>query len=173
MSCHGISLPRSSTHNNTTQSTYRLEKGTTYNAYLIFGETHTALVDASHEKFSNLFIATLKEQLAAAGRGIDYVLVRQEGSVVSTLFSCGAAVTGVVGTDSMLSIFVIFGGGDHRQILVKAQQALHDAVVCFKAGSLVDMHVWLKREEDPSSPSGADPCIITACCVVLCCVALQ
>jgi hypothetical protein len=53
-----------------------LEKGTTYNAYLIFGETHTALVDASHEKFSNLFIATLKQELAAAGRGIDYILVR-------------------------------------------------------------------------------------------------
>lgn len=53
-----------------------LEKGTTYNAYLIFGETHTALVDASHEKFGNLFIQTLKEQLKAAGRGIDYVLVR-------------------------------------------------------------------------------------------------
>jgi hypothetical protein len=54
----------------------RLEKGTTYNAYLIFGETHTALVDASHEKFSNLFIATLKQELVAAGRGIDYILVR-------------------------------------------------------------------------------------------------
>jgi flavorubredoxin len=52
-----------------------LEKGTTYNAYLIYGEEYTALVDASHEKFGNLFIATLKEQLAAAGRGIDYVLV--------------------------------------------------------------------------------------------------
>eukprot|EP00775_Hariotina_reticulata_P004852 gene4852-5099_t len=33
---------------------FGLEKGTTYNAYLIFGETHTALVDASHEKFNNL-----------------------------------------------------------------------------------------------------------------------
>lgn len=53
-----------------------LEKGTTYNAYLIFGETHTALVDASHEKFGNLFIATLKQELAAAGRSIDYILVR-------------------------------------------------------------------------------------------------
>lgn len=54
---------------------FGLEKGTTYNAYLIFGETHTALVDASHEKFSNLFIATLKQELAAAGRSIDYILV--------------------------------------------------------------------------------------------------
>lgn len=33
-------------------------------------------MDASHEKFGNLFIQTLKEQLAAAGRGIDYVVVR-------------------------------------------------------------------------------------------------
>jgi flavorubredoxin len=55
--------------------TCRLDKGTTYNAYLIFGEEYTALVDASHEKFGNLFMATLKEQLEAAGRGIDYVLV--------------------------------------------------------------------------------------------------
>ncbi|KAF6259934.1 flavo protein [Scenedesmus sp. NREL 46B-D3] len=54
---------------------FGLEKGTTYNAYLIFGETHTALVDASHEKFGNLFIATLKQELAAAGRSIDYILV--------------------------------------------------------------------------------------------------
>jgi hypothetical protein len=55
---------------------HRLEKGTTYNAYIIYGEEFTALVDASHEKFSNLFIATLQEQLKAAGRKIDYVLVR-------------------------------------------------------------------------------------------------
>lgn len=53
----------------------RLEKGTTYNAYLIFGEHSTALVDASHEKFSNLFIDTLNKQLKAAGRGIDYIVV--------------------------------------------------------------------------------------------------
>jgi hypothetical protein len=65
-----------------------LEKGTTYNAYLIFGETHTALVDASHEKFSNLFIATLKQELAAAGRGIDYILVRSELSLMSCLSPC-------------------------------------------------------------------------------------
>jgi len=58
----------------------RLEKGTTYNAYLIFGDTFTALVDASHEKFNNLFMATLKEQLKKAGRGIDYVLVRSRAS---------------------------------------------------------------------------------------------
>lgn len=32
-------------------------------------------MDASHEKFSNLFMTTLKEQLKAAGRKIDYVLV--------------------------------------------------------------------------------------------------
>jgi hypothetical protein len=33
-----------------------LEKGTTYNSYLIFGADYTALVDASHEKFSRLYI---------------------------------------------------------------------------------------------------------------------
>ena len=40
----------------------------------IFGEK-TALVDASHEKFRGLFMSTLKEQLAKAGRGLDYILV--------------------------------------------------------------------------------------------------
>jgi hypothetical protein len=54
-----------------------LEKGTTYNAYLIYGETHTALVDASHEKFGNLFMKVLREQLKAAGRKIDYILVSE------------------------------------------------------------------------------------------------
>lgn len=52
-----------------------LEKGTTYNAYLIYGETHTALVDTSHEKFTGLFINTLKQELAKVGRKVDYILV--------------------------------------------------------------------------------------------------
>ncbi len=52
----------------------RLEKGTTYNSFLILGEK-TALVDASHEKFRDLYMSTLKEQLKAAGRSLDYVLV--------------------------------------------------------------------------------------------------
>ena len=53
----------------------RLQNGTTYNSFLIFGEDKTALVDASHEKFRELYIGTLKEQLKAAGRKIDYVFV--------------------------------------------------------------------------------------------------
>ncbi|CAL8463908.1 g3443 [Coccomyxa elongata] len=53
---------------------FGLEKGTTYNSFLIFGEK-TALVDASHEKFRDLYMSTLKEQLKAAGRSLDYVLV--------------------------------------------------------------------------------------------------
>lgn len=32
-------------------------------------------MDASHEKFRGLFMRTLKEQLKAAGRKLDYVLV--------------------------------------------------------------------------------------------------
>lgn len=75
-----------------------LEKGTTYNAYLIYGETHTALVDASHEKFSNLFISTLQEQLKAAGRKIDYVLVSLLRSLALGLGLCiwsGNAVFGL------------------------------------------------------------------------------
>ncbi|GBF98453.1 hypothetical protein Rsub_11098 [Raphidocelis subcapitata] len=54
---------------------FGLEKGTTYNSYLIFGPDATALVDASHEKFSRLYIKTLQDQLRAAGRGIDYIVV--------------------------------------------------------------------------------------------------
>lgn len=52
-----------------------LEKGTTYNAYLIYGETHTALVDTSHEKFGKLFMKTLKEELTKVGRKVDYIVV--------------------------------------------------------------------------------------------------
>ena len=52
----------------------RLQNGTTYNAYLIFGEK-TALVDASHEKFRGLFMRALREQLSKAGRTLDYVIV--------------------------------------------------------------------------------------------------
>lgn len=45
------------THNTQTHTcTHSLEKGTTYNSYLIFGTASTALVDTSHEKFSKLFI---------------------------------------------------------------------------------------------------------------------
>lgn len=52
-----------------------LERGTTYNAYLIFGETHTALVDASHEKFGALFPKALRAALKAEGRErIDFVV---------------------------------------------------------------------------------------------------
>ena len=54
----------------------RLEIGTTYNSYLIFGEDKVALVDSSHEKFRGLYLKTLKEQLARAGRDtIDYIIV--------------------------------------------------------------------------------------------------
>ena len=39
---------------------FGLEKGTTYNSYVIKGADKTALVDASHEKFRQLYIDTLK-----------------------------------------------------------------------------------------------------------------
>lgn len=53
---------------------FGLENGTTYNSFLILGEK-TALVDASHEKFTNLYMTTLKNELAKLGRKVDYVLV--------------------------------------------------------------------------------------------------
>ena len=51
-----------------------LQEGTTYNSYLIFGDK-TALVDASHEKFRGLYLKALKEQLAARGRSLNYIVV--------------------------------------------------------------------------------------------------
>ena len=41
---------------------FGLQNGTTYNSYIIRGEK-LALVDASHEKFGNLYLAALKEQV--------------------------------------------------------------------------------------------------------------
>jgi len=52
----------------------RLEKGTTYNSYVIYGDK-TALVDASHEKFRGLYMNTLKKELQSKGRTLDYIVV--------------------------------------------------------------------------------------------------
>lgn len=53
---------------------FGLEEGTTYNSYIIYGDK-TALVDASHEKFHDLYLETLQKELEAAGRKIDYIIV--------------------------------------------------------------------------------------------------
>ncbi len=53
---------------------FGLQEGTTYNSFLIFGDK-TCLVDASHEKFRELYMKTLKDQLAERGRTLDYVVV--------------------------------------------------------------------------------------------------
>ena len=53
---------------------FGLQEGTTYNSFLIFGDK-TCLVDASHEKFRELYMKTLKQQLAERGRTLDYVVV--------------------------------------------------------------------------------------------------
>ena len=52
----------------------RLEKGTTYNSYIIYGDK-TVLVDASHEKFRGLYMNTLKQELNSKGRTLDYIVV--------------------------------------------------------------------------------------------------
>lgn len=54
---------------------FGLSDGTTYNSYLIFGADKTALIDASHEKFRNLYMPALKSELEARGRTLDYVFV--------------------------------------------------------------------------------------------------
>ena len=53
---------------------FGLQEGTTYNSFLIFGDK-TCLVDASHEKFRELYMKTLMDQLAERGRTLDYVVV--------------------------------------------------------------------------------------------------
>ncbi|CAL5226217.1 g9058 [Coccomyxa viridis] len=53
---------------------FGLEKGTTYNSYVIYGDK-TALVDASHEKFRGLYMKTLKQELESKGRTLDYIVV--------------------------------------------------------------------------------------------------
>lgn len=54
---------------------FGLQNGTTYNSYLIFGKDATALVDASHEKFRELYMPVLKAELEARERTIDYLFV--------------------------------------------------------------------------------------------------
>lgn len=55
---------------------FGLSDGTTYNSYLIFGEDKTALVETSHEKFRDDYLARVAELLALKGREtIDYVLL--------------------------------------------------------------------------------------------------
>ncbi|CAK9022298.1 unnamed protein product [Durusdinium trenchii] len=51
---------------------FRLERGTTYNSYIIKGDK-TALVDTSHEKFEALYTAALRKELDLAT--LDYLIV--------------------------------------------------------------------------------------------------
>jgi len=51
---------------------FGLQNGTTYNSFLIRGE-HTALVDTSHEKFRQLYLSTLQDQINPAE--IDYIII--------------------------------------------------------------------------------------------------
>ena len=53
---------------------FGLQEGTTYNSFLIFGDK-TCLVDASHEKFRDLYMNTLKAELKKRNRTLDYVVV--------------------------------------------------------------------------------------------------
>ena len=55
---------------------FGLSDGTTYNSYLIFGDDATALVETSHEKFRDDYLARVAELLALRGRDrVDYVLL--------------------------------------------------------------------------------------------------
>ena len=52
---------------------FRLERGTTYNSYIIKGSEKTALIDTSHEKFEELYLAALRKELDLAT--LDYLIV--------------------------------------------------------------------------------------------------
>eukprot|EP00438_Fugacium_kawagutii_P028986 Skav211308 [mRNA] locus=scaffold3605:34076:39426:+ [translate_table: standard] len=52
---------------------FRLERGTTYNSYIIKGTEKVALVDTSHEKFQDLYTAALKKELDFSS--LDYLIV--------------------------------------------------------------------------------------------------
>jgi len=52
---------------------FALERGTTYNSYIIKGAEKTALVDTSHEKFSGLFMDALNKEVDYAN--LDYLIV--------------------------------------------------------------------------------------------------
>jgi flavorubredoxin len=91
-------------------------------SYLIFGADKTALVDASHEKFRGLWMATLREELAARGRSIDYVLVSHtepdhSGLVKDVVQEFPEAV--VVGSKVCLAFLSNFMHTDFKQQAVK------------------------------------------------------
>ena len=52
---------------------FRLERGTTYNSYIVKGEDKVALVDTSHEKFEELYTAALQKELDLST--LDYLIV--------------------------------------------------------------------------------------------------
>eukprot|EP00403_Amphidinium_massartii_P012737 CAMPEP_0178423798 /NCGR_PEP_ID=MMETSP0689_2-20121128/27872_1 /TAXON_ID=160604 /ORGANISM="Amphidinium massartii, Strain CS-259" /LENGTH=684 /DNA_ID=CAMNT_0020045399 /DNA_START=47 /DNA_END=2101 /DNA_ORIENTATION=+ len=52
---------------------FALERGTTYNAYVIKGADKTALIDSSHEKFEGLFMPELEKE--ADLKTLDYLVV--------------------------------------------------------------------------------------------------
>jgi len=52
---------------------FALERGTTYNAYVIKGSEKTALIDTSHEKFEGLFLDALQKEVDLAK--VDYLIV--------------------------------------------------------------------------------------------------
>nr|WP_287128489.1 MBL fold metallo-hydrolase [Candidatus Cyanaurora vandensis] len=51
---------------------FGLQNGTTYNSFIIQGEK-TALVDTSHEKFTELYLTALREQIDLSK--LDYLIV--------------------------------------------------------------------------------------------------
>lgn len=52
-------------------SEFGLQNGTTYNSYIVEGDK-LAVIDASHEKFRDLYLAALKEEIDPSN--IDYIL---------------------------------------------------------------------------------------------------
>lgn len=77
---------------------FELQNGTTYNSFLIRGD-RTALIDTTHAKFRDLYLAELREQVDLAA--IDYLIVNHtepdHSGLVNDLLTLAPQIT-VVGS---------------------------------------------------------------------------
>jgi len=104
---------------------FGLQEGTTYNSYIIRGADKVALIDASHEKFRQLYLDTLKGEVDPST--IDYIIVSHtepdhSGLVGAVLDLCPDAT--VVGSKVCLQFLANLVHKPFNQLLVKNEDTL-------------------------------------------------
>jgi len=105
---------------------FGLEKGTTYNSYVIKGKEKTILIDASHEKFEKLYLDSL---LAVVGdwRTIDYIVCSHtepdHSGLIRHVLERAPDAT-VVGTKVCLAFLDNLVQKDFNKLVVKGGDAL-------------------------------------------------